>query len=54
MNKDPREENNLWTDKDHTEIRESLTKQILDFLVHQDAHFVGKRGGEVLPPRWSS
>ena len=53
MQQDSGEENNLWTDKDYTEIRESLTKQILDFLVHQDARFVGKRGGEALPPRWS-
>jgi len=53
MQQDPGEENSLWTDRDYTHIRESLTKQILDFLVHQDANFVGKRGGEALPPRWS-
>ena len=53
MQQDPREENSLWTDRDYTHIRESLTKQILDFLVHQDANFVGKRGVEALPPRWS-
>ena len=52
MQQDPREENDLWANSDYTDIRESLTKQILDFLVQQEIRFRGKQRGETLPPKW--
>ena len=52
MEEDPMEKRNLWTSESHSQIRLTLTQELLDWLTRQEIQELGSRGGSSNPPWW--